>query len=125
MAFEVFQSLSAKAGIPRGMLSLSPRGMARCNATDLAAVGIVDRATILIDREGRSIALRAPLDIEEGQRVGAEHRGSCKTVWLAGAIKALGALPVSAGWYPCRIVEDRIEFCLAGATRKRGAAKAG
>ena len=111
MAFEVFKACGGRFGIPRGAVSLSVRGMARFNRADLAAVGIVDGATILIDREGPSLAIRAPIDGEQGQAVGAENRGPAATVWLAGALKAVGLDPAGLhGWHKCEIVEDRLEI---------------
>lgn len=55
MGFEVFQACGGRCGIPRGRLSISGLGMGRFNKADLAAVGIVDGATILVDREGPSL----------------------------------------------------------------------
>lgn len=126
MGFEVFKACGGRFGIPRGAVSLSARGMARFNQADLAAVGIVGGATILIDREGPSLAIRAPIDGEQGQTVGAENRGPAATVWLAGAIKAVGLDPAGLhGWHKCEVVEDRLEIRWAGRGResKRGSSK--
>jgi hypothetical protein len=109
MAYEVFSG-GRRGGIPRGMVSLAARGMVRFNAADLVAVGIVDRATILIDREGRSFAVRAPIEGEQGLVCGAENGGRCKTIWLAGAMRAIGIEPEQlAGWRACKAVEDRLQ----------------
>ena len=109
MAYEVFKPCGGRSGIPRGMFTLSARGMARCNAKDLAEVGISDRATLLIDRERRSLALRAPIDGEQGQTVSAEDKS--KTIWLKGAMCAIGLNPADFhGWRECYVKEDRLEI---------------
>lgn len=126
MGFEVFQACGGRCGIPRGRLSITGLGMGRFNKADLAAVGIVDGATILIDREGPSLAIRAPIDGEQGQTVGAENRGPAATVWLAGALKAVGLDPAGLhGWHKCEVVEDRLEIRWAerGRESKRGSSK--
>ena len=120
MAFQVFQPCGGRCGIPRGRLSLSARGMARLNAADLAAVGVADSATLLIDRERRSLAVRAPLEGEAGQLVGAENGGPSRTVWLRGAMLAVGLKPADFhGWRECRVSEDRLEIHFEGSPRKR------
>jgi len=126
MAFTVFQACGGRCGIPRGRLSISGLGMGRFNKADLAAVGIVDRATILVDREGQSLALRAPLDGEAGQTVGTEDGGPCRRVWLAGALRFVGLKPADLhGWHECSVVEDRLEIRWAerGRDAKRGSGK--
>lgn len=123
MAFQVFTPTGGPGGgIPRGMLSLTSRGMGRFNGSDLAAVGIAERATILIDRERHSMALRGPLECEPGQTVGAEKNERARTIWLAGAMRAVGLEPAEFhGWSVCRVVEDRleIEFKASGTARRR------
>lgn len=126
MGYEVFKACGGRCGIPRGRLSISGLGMGRFNRADLAAVGIVDRATILVDREGPSLALRAPLDGEAGQTVGAEDGGPCRRVWLAGALRFVGLPPADMhGWHECGVVEDRLEIRWAegGKGSKRGSGK--
>jgi hypothetical protein len=109
MAFEVFSSIGGRGGIPRGSLSLTSRGMARFNAADLKAVGVNQAVTILIDRKARSIAVRAPLEGEQGQAVGTENRAMM--VWMAGAMRLIGLTPGELhGWHSCAIVEDRVEI---------------
>ena len=112
MAYEDFNPIGGPGGgIPRGKLSLSARGMARLCKADLAAVGIADRVTILVDRDARSIALREPLEIEQGQTIGVEGKQGGHTVWLAGAMKSMGLKPADFhGWHDLKISEDRIEL---------------
>ena len=120
MAFMVFQACGGRCGIPRGRLSLSARGMARLSAADLAAVGVADSATLLIDREARSLAIRAPIEGEAGQLVGNEENGPSRTVWLRGAMLAVGlkSAPLH-GWHTVRVNEDRLEIQFDRSPRKR------
>jgi len=120
VAYQVFQPCGGRCGIPRGRLSLSARGMARLAAADLAAVGVADSATLLIDRERRSLAVRAPLEGEAGQLVGKEKSGPSRTVWLRGAMLAVGLKPADFhGWHECRVSEDRLEIRFEDSPRKR------
>lgn len=97
--------------------------MGRFNAADLKAVGVGERATILIDRDRRWLAIRAPLECEAGQLVGEEGAGPCRTIWLGGALRELGIDPkLTHGWHGCPTVEDRIEIRLeVGKGRQRAA----
>ena len=120
MAYQVFQACGGRCGIPRGRLSLSARGMARLSAADLAAVGVTDSATLLIDREARSLAIRAPIEGEAGQLVGNEENGPSRTVWLRGAMLAVGLKPADFhGWHECCVNEDRLEIRFEDSPRKR------
>ncbi len=102
--------------VRRGVVRLGVYGMARFHFADLAEVHIASTATILIDRDRPSIALRALLEGEAGYKVGAEESGPVRTVWLAGALKAIGLTPkIAAGLVQCRIVEDRLELVLTPA----------
>jgi hypothetical protein len=103
MAFEVYRDLRR---IGRGNFSVEASGMCRFNGADLAAIGVKDRVTILVDRAARAFALRAPLDCESGQRIKEANR-----IWLVGAMRNLAVDPLTVlGWHECRIVEDRLEL---------------
>lgn len=122
MAFEVFLPAGGRNGIPRGSCTLTSRGMGRFNPSDLSAVGIDERATILIDRDRGTMALRSPLECEQGQTVGDEMGCIGRTVWLAGAMKAIGLDPTGfAGWQMVRVCEDRLELTLAASAPRRKA----
>lgn len=123
MAFEVLEMCGGRSRIPRGKVSVNARGMARLNVGDLKAVGVGARATILIDRDRRWLAIRAPLECEAGQLVGEEDAGPCRTLWLGGALRELGIDPkLTHGWHCCPTVEDRIEVRLELGKRGRKAA---
>lgn len=117
MAFTVMHPGRGRADqVRRGIVRIGVFGMARFHFADLAEVHIAEAATILIDRERPSIAIRALAEGEAGYRVGAEESGPVRTVWLAGALKAIGLAPrTAAGLVPCRIVEDRLELVLTPA----------
>lgn len=91
MAFEVYTP-STTPRLAAGCATIARNGQARFNLDDLRSVGIHESATIMIDRQARTIGIRAPRAGEQ-QRTVNRARGESPTVYIGGAMLAMGMKP--------------------------------
>ena len=110
MSFEIYVPVTRATNLQAGEASIDTIGNVRLTQRDLDAVGISERATILLDRGTGRLALRTPRNdknfTEPALRVSWNKSKSGATIGLRGPLKELGKLPESAARSNVQVKDD-------------------
>ncbi|MCK4660183.1 MAG: hypothetical protein KAV82_11735 [Phycisphaerae bacterium] len=98
MSFNLYTPKTAAKPLAAGHATVTKSGMTRLSATDLKAVGIEKRATVLLDRKTLRLALRKPRDddfAEPSLAVRWNKAGLGASIGLCGPLSQLGLKPAA------------------------------
>lgn len=97
MAFVTYEAHARCQPLRHGYVRVWQSGQIGITSHDLAAAGIADRCTVLMDPELRRIALRAPRDDEPGLKLYGTTRDGlprhCQRLAISGVLAQLGVAP--------------------------------